>query len=138
MNLLVLILVLLGGGGLSWASEKFSGKAPKWVSLGVLLLSSIVLLMLCQEKDSVGIFSQYYAPWIERFGISISLAMDGLSLALVSLTLLLGFVAVYSAWEQISERTGFFYFNLLWTLAGVVGVFTAFDLFLFFFFWPLV
>ena len=88
--------------------------------------------MLCQEKDSVGIFSQYYAPWIERFGISISLAMDGLSLALVSLTLLLGFVAVYSAWEQISERTGFFYFNLLWTLAGVVGVFTAFDLFLFF------
>ena len=138
MNLLVLILVLLGGGGLSWASEKFSGKAPKWVSLGVLLLSSIVLLMLCQEKDSVAIFSQYYAPWIERFGISISLAMDGLSLALVSLTLLLGFVAVYSAWEQISERTGFFYFNLLWTLAGVVGVFTAFDLFLFFFFWEVM
>ena len=75
MSLLVLILVLLGGGALSWGSEKLSGKAPKWVSLGVLLLSSIVLLMLCQEKDSVGIFSQYYAPWIERFGISISLAI---------------------------------------------------------------
>lgn len=30
------------------------------------------------------------------------------------------------------------YFNLLWTLAGAVGVFLALDLFLFFFFWELM
>jgi len=33
---------------------------------------------------------------------------------------------------------GFFHFNLLWVLAGVIGVFTALDLFLFYFFWELM
>ncbi len=43
-----------------------------------------------------------------------------------------------SSWTEIRARTGFFQFNLLWTLAGVVGVFTALDLFLFFFFWEVM
>ena len=49
------------------------------------------------------------------------------------LTAFLGVVAIGAAWDEVQERPGFFYFNLLWTLAGVVGVFTALDLFLFFF-----
>ena len=77
-------------------------------------------------------------PWIERFGISVLLVMDGLSLMLVALTLFLGIVAVASSWTEISQRPGFFHFNLLWTLAGVVGVFTALDLFLFFVFWEVM
>ena len=51
---------------------------------------------------------------------------------LVALTLFLGIVAVAASWTEITERTGFFQFNLIATLAGVVGVFTALDLFLFF------
>ena len=76
--------------------------------------------------------------WIPRFGIEVILAMDGLSLMMVALTLALGVVAVVSSWNEIRDRTGFFQFNLLWTLAGVVGVFTALDLFLFFFFWEVM
>ncbi len=64
--------------------------------------------------------------------------MDGLSLMMVALTLVLGVVAVVSSWTEIRARTGFFQFNLMWTLAGVVGVFTALDLFLFFFFWEVM
>jgi len=45
---------------------------------------------------------------------------------------------VVSSWNEIRARTGFFQFNLMWTLAGVVGVFTALDLFLFFFFWEVM
>src|SRR5690606_24495322 len=41
-------------------------------------------------------------------------------------------------WSEITDRVGFFHFNLLWTLAGTVGVFLALDLFLFFFFWELM
>jgi NADH-quinone oxidoreductase subunit M len=76
--------------------------------------------------------------WISRFGIQVILAMDGLSLMMVALTLFLGVVAIVSSWSEIQARTGFFQFNLLWTLAGVVGVFTALDLFLFFFFWEVM
>jgi NADH-quinone oxidoreductase subunit M len=57
---------------------------------------------------------------------------------MIALTGFLGLVAVGSAWNEITEKTGFFYFNLLWTLAGVIGVFTALDLFLFFFFWEVM
>ena len=36
------------------------------------------------------------------------------------------------------ERVGFFHFNLLWVLAGIIGVFLALDLFLFYFFWEVM
>ena len=61
-----------------------------------------------------------------------------LSLVLVLLTSLMGIMAVASAWTEINERTGFFYFNLLWVLAGITGVFLALDLFLFYFFWEMM
>jgi NADH-quinone oxidoreductase subunit M len=78
------------------------------------------------------------AQWIPSLGVQFSLGLDGLSLLLVVLTAFLGVIAVAAAWDEIVERAGFFYFNLLWTLAGVVGVFTAIDLFLFFFFWEVM
>ena len=40
--------------------------------------------------------------------------------------------------RRSSERVGFFHFNLLWILAGIIGVFLALDLFLFYFFWELM
>src|SRR5690606_37158945 len=76
--------------------------------------------------------------WIPRFGIDVHLAMDGLSLVMVALTLFLGFVSVACSWTEITERVGFFHANLLWSIAGVVGVFIALDLFLFFFLWELM
>jgi NADH-quinone oxidoreductase subunit M len=69
------------------------------------------------------------ADWIERFGVSFIFGVDGLGLMLVALTIFLGLIALGAAWSEIHERSGFFYFNLLWTLAGVIGVFTALDLF---------
>jgi NADH-quinone oxidoreductase subunit M len=64
--------------------------------------------------------------------------MDGLSLLLVLLTVLLGLMAVVASWSEIRERVGFFHFNLLWVLAGIVGVFLALDLFLFYVFWEMM
>jgi NADH-quinone oxidoreductase subunit M len=61
-----------------------------------------------------------------------------MSLMLIVLTAFLGIVSVASSWTEIRERTGFFHFNLLWTLAGAIGVFLALDLFLFFFLWELM
>lgn len=73
--------------------------------------------------------------WIPRFGIDYHLALDGLSLPLVTLTAALGLIGVGASWTEIRERAAFFHANLLLTLAGAVGVFLAMDLFLFFVFW---
>jgi NADH-quinone oxidoreductase subunit M len=82
--------------------------------------------------------AEYRVPWIPRFGISIHLAIDGLSLLMVMLTGFLGVMAILCSWSEIGQRIGFFHLNLLWILGGVIGVFMAMDLFLFFFFWEMM
>ena len=76
--------------------------------------------------------------WIPQFGIRFHLALDGLSLLLVALTFFLGIIAVLASWSEIRQGVGFFHLNLMWILAGIVGVFLAVDLFLFYFAWELM
>lgn len=52
--------------------------------------------------------SEFDMPWIPRFGISIHLAIDGLSLLMVVLTGLLGVLAVLCSWKEIEKYQGFF------------------------------
>ena len=64
--------------------------------------------------------------------------LDGLSLLMILLTGLLGVLAVTCSWREVQRHVGFFHLNLLWIIGGVVGVFLALDLFLFFFFWEMM
>ncbi len=77
-------------------------------------------------------------PWVPQLGISFHLSMDGLSLLLVILTVFLGIASVIVSWTEISERVGFFHFNLMMVLSGIIGVFLATDMILFYFFWELM
>lgn len=143
MILFALICVLLLGGFAAWFSERWSPVAPRWAAIVTLTVEVLLLVLPCSAAEhadglSSAWFADFYGPWIPRFGIGFHLAMDGLSLLLTALTLLLGFMAVSSSWTEIKNRQGFFFFNLLSCLAGTVGVFLAVDLFLFFFFWELM
>ena len=144
MILIALIVVLLVAGLLCWLADKYQPQLPRWIALAALLIDMALIAMLLAQLDTAQIAAdgpwllQFEAAWIPRFGISFLLAVDGLSLLLLALTVFLGLVAVATAWKEIERRAGFFYFNLLWTLAGVIGIFTALDLFLFFFFWEVM
>lgn len=135
MTLALLLLILIAGGVLAWWSEQRGGHWPRRVSLGTVAVAFVVALTLLSTDG--GWQSELRLPWISRFGISLHLAVDGLSIPLVLLTLVLGAIAVLVAW-QVRERPGFFQFNILWSLAGMVGVFAALDLFLFFVFWEVM
>ncbi len=147
MILFWLIFILLAGGGLAWFAERRGPKLPGWISLGALALNLVLVagiwiasepnLALTGTQDSSWILD-FRFPWIARFGITFHLAMDGLSLLLIALTVFLGLMSVVCSWTEITRRVGFFHFNVLWTLAGVLGVFLALDLFLFFFFWEMM
>ena len=139
MILLALIGILFVGGLIAWASESVDANLPRIVALITVFVElAVVCLLLLQDSSAGGWVASVDYAWIPRFGISFYLAADGLSVLMIALTAFLGLIAVGSAWSEIHERAGFFYFNLLWTLAGVIGVFTALDLFLFFFFWEIV
>ena len=150
MPLLNLILILFAGGALAWAAERFGHNWPRRISLLVILLAlTYFLVVICGippdgfsltpgTEDAGTWLMSYQVDWIPRFGISIELAMDGLSLVLILLTLVLGAIAILSSWTEIDHRHGFFQANILWTLTGVTGVFLALDLFLFFPFWEVM
>jgi NADH-quinone oxidoreductase subunit M len=148
MSLAILIGILLSGGLLAILSERWGSGAPRWVSLAIIGIALVYLLSTAagaapeQINTSASMGNNWIAylklDWIPRFGISFELAMDGLSLLLVVLTLLLGLIAVSSSWSEIDFKQGFFQANILWTLAGVTGVFLAMDLFLFFLFWEVM
>lgn len=74
-------------------------------------------------------------PWIDTPPIHYHVAIDGVSLWLVILTTLLTPLCVLLSWNYIDKRHKEFYAFLLLLEFGLVGVFCALDLFLFFVFW---
>lgn len=139
MLLLLLIGLPLLGGLLAWILAPAGKAAPRWISLGTLLGMAAIALSLANGLPSAPENRvEWIAPWIPQLGISLALFIDGLSLPLVLLSIVISLLAVLVSWNTIEERVGAFHFNLLWVLSGSIGVFLAADLFLFFFFWELM
>ncbi len=142
MNLLALVLIPLGAGIVAGLVGDRAPKAAKWICVVALLLDLAIVLPLGGGAPAAGMPSDWSAelrvPWVPALGISFHLALDGLSWLLVVLTLFLGILSVGCGWNEIQGRVGFYHFNLMWVLSGVLGVFTALDLFLFYFFWELM
>ena len=78
------------------------------------------------------------ANWIPSIGASYHLGIDGLSMLLVMLTTLLGFLSILSSWTAITERLKEYYAFFLLLQVGMLGVFMALDFLLFFVFWETV
>jgi NADH-quinone oxidoreductase subunit M len=136
MILAALILIPLAGGLLAWALGR-CGSAPRWICVGALVLD-LILAVATLVPRAGGWTAQLDRAWIPELGIRVHLAVDGVSLLMVLLTLLLGIVSVLASWTEITERVGFFHLNLMGSLVGVLGVFLTLDLFLFAFFWELM
>ncbi len=77
-------------------------------------------------------------PWIPMWGVNFSLGIDGFSLMLVLLTTLTMPLAVLGGWTSIKKRVHSYLSLLLILTAGMVGVFMARDLFLFYVMWEVM
>ncbi len=146
MILLWIIVILVAGGVLAWLLARVSTLAARWISLLAVCVDLILSLWLWYRNfhrmslipQSATWLVELDWKWIPSFGIRFHLAIDGLSLLLILLTFFLGIVSVLASWNEIQDAVGFFHLNLLWVLAGIVGVFLAVDLFLFYFAWELM
>lgn len=142
-----LILIPFIGGLLCWQSERFGITWPRWLALITMFIELTLCLWLWLYSDyrisqTLGIdptwVLEFKHHWIPRLGISIHLGLDGLSLLMIILTGILGALSVLCSWKEIQRYTGFFHLNLMFILGGVIGVFLAIDLFMFFFFWEMM
>ncbi|HET7586930.1 MAG TPA: NADH-quinone oxidoreductase subunit M [Gammaproteobacteria bacterium] len=145
MLLAWLLIAPAAGGILAWIAAPYGKQWARWISLAAMLADLAIAILLWMRGGPAidigpqgGWLTQLQLPWIPSLGISFHLALDGLSLLMVLLTAILGVASVLISWRDIDERVGFFHFNLLWSIAGALGVFLALDLFLFFFFWELM
>ena len=110
-----------------------------WANL-VALAGFLVSLPLVTRFDKAngGFQMVESADWIPVFGAKYLIGIDGISLLLVMLTTLVGFLAVFSSWTAIEERIKSYYAMLLLLQTGMLGVFLSLDFFLFFVFWEVV
>lgn len=145
MTLVALLVIPFVAGVLAWAVASRSLAATRWISLAAIIVDFLIgLSVWIAHAGEVALapnapwLLELNAGWIPELGIRFHLAMDGLSLVLVMLTAFLGVMAVLASWTEITDRPGFFYANLLWVLTGILGVFLAVDLFLFYFAWEVM
>ncbi|MGE5175608.1 MAG: NADH-quinone oxidoreductase subunit M, partial [Hyphomicrobiales bacterium] len=78
------------------------------------------------------------APWVPALGITYHLGIDGISLLLILLTTFLSAVAILSTFTAVNERVKTYMATLLVLETGMLGVFAALDLVLFYVFWEAV
>jgi NADH-quinone oxidoreductase subunit M len=78
------------------------------------------------------------AAWIAPWGINYTVGVDGISLFMVLLTTFLMPLSVLGSWSYITKREPGFYALLLVLTTGMIGVFVALDLFLFYVMWEVM
>ena len=135
---LVTFFPLVGFFVILWLKEAHKA-AIRWVALLTSLVTFGISLWVLAlfEPGNPAIQLAYRLPWLRLAGISIdfNLGIDGLSILLVLLTTFLTPIAILSTWSAVEERVkGFMLFFLLLEV-GMIGVFLALDLVLFYIFW---
>jgi len=113
------------------------GAAARALALGAALLEFAVAVLAAITYVRNGPASlDFNLSWIPSAGITFHLGIDGLSLCLVLLTTVLVPIILLTAFRHDEyENPGAFYALVLFMQTGLLGVFTALDAFVFYFFW---
>lgn len=137
MSLLVsILLVPVIAALVVGLAARLSNTAVRITAL-VAMLADLVLAAVLFISVKDGALGGSHA-WMPSFGVNFSLYADGLSAILILLTAVLGVVAVLISWDEIEVRAGSFHMWLLLLQTGILLVFTARDMMLFYFGWELM
>jgi NADH-quinone oxidoreductase subunit M len=104
---------------------------------GLDFVISVPLWFLFQ-RGKPGYQFEERASWIPSLGVDYHFGIDGISLVLILLTTLVGFIAVYSSYSAIQERQKEYYVLLLLLQTFMIGTFCCLDFFLFYVFWEVM
>jgi NADH-quinone oxidoreductase subunit M len=131
---------LVGAAVLLFPGFKRNDDAVRWVANAFGLLGFLVSVPLWFgfERGRPGFQFEEQIPWIPSIGVQYYFGVDGVSTLLILLTTLLGFIAILSSWTAITDRVRQYYVFLLLLQTGMLGVFCALDMFLFYVFWEVM
>ena len=129
----VLIWLPILGGALLFALSK---QQARLVALSVSGLATLWAggLFVQFDLSNTGFQVTEQLTWLPVLGLNYTLGLDGLSLLMVGLNALLGWIAIYSTQDDI-ERPKLFYALMLMVSGAVAGAFLATNILLFFLFY---
>jgi len=120
--------------------NKENAKAIRVVTLIFSLIEFVVSLPLFFAFDSTTAAMQFVEDWwwVQAYGISYKLGIDGISLLLVLLTTFLTILCILCSWTAITFRVKEFMISFLFLETGMIGALVALDLILFYVFWEVM
>jgi NADH-quinone oxidoreductase subunit M len=109
----------------------------RWVALVTSLVALALSVPLYQGFDTSTASFQFVEqlPWIPVFNATYHLGVDGISLPLILLTTFITVPILIAAWTVIEQRASQYFAAFLILEGLMVGVFSALDALLFYFFW---
>src|SRR5881398_1229408 len=105
---------------------------------GSLLELAISVPLWWVFQPAGGMQLQVDVPWIPSWGIHYAVGVDGISLFLILLTTFLVPLSILGSYSYITTRERAFYALMLVLTSGMIGVFVALDLFLFYVMWDVM
>ena len=138
MNLPTLLLILpLGGFLIALLVPRSAPHTSRWWALLISLITFLasIALPVMFDRGQAGNQFTFDVPWITTPDIHYHVAVDGVGLWLILLSTFLTPICVLISWRSIQNRVKEFYAFLLLLEFGLIGVFVAQDLFLFYVFW---
>ncbi|UBM57839.1 NADH-quinone oxidoreductase subunit M [Marinilongibacter aquaticus] len=132
MSIIILLLIPLAAALITFLLGKENDGRARSIALASAGVSLLAFLYAATQNEEALSFAK---PWIGNFNLQLKFTMDGLSLLLVGLTELLVLLIILSNSQNEQEKPHLFYSLILLTQFSLVGVFTAGDLFLFYFFY---
>jgi NADH-quinone oxidoreductase subunit M len=147
-----LLIIPLIGAALIWllgarqrgpaGDEVANGIAatPRLIALVTFAIEFVVSLGLWWSFDptNAGWQSLVDVAWIPSWGIRFTIGVDGIAVMMVLLTTFIMLLAVGGSWTSIRARAHSYYALLLVLTTGMIGVFLALDLFLFYVMWEVM
>ncbi|NDF85753.1 MAG: NADH-quinone oxidoreductase subunit M [Gammaproteobacteria bacterium] len=132
-----LIWLPIVGGVLVLALGDSRIALARWVALATAVASFLLSLPLYMGFDTSTAAFQFVEqmPWIPAFNASYHLGVDGIALPLVLLTTFVTIPVVIAGWTVIEKRPAQYFAAFLIMEGLMVGVFSALDALLFYFFW---
>jgi NADH-quinone oxidoreductase subunit M len=133
MNVSILLIILFVGAFATYlAGDKLASKVALFFSLSS-LGCAIVLLNNFNAGENISFISQ----WINQPNISFALQADGLSIAMILLTLALAPIIIFSSFGNVYKNAKAFYSLILFMVFAMAGTFLASDGLLYYIFWEL-
>ena len=137
-ELSIIIWAPLVGAVLVLLTRSRSSATAVAMVASLVTLAATVAVIAGFDRDAVGFQLVEAHDWLPAIGVQYKVGIDGISVLMVLLTALLTPIVIATSWLTINKRVKEYMASMLVLETGMLGVFLALDLVLFYVFWELV